>query len=240
MRRAALLASPLREIGEWRKGPIALGPDASLLNHSKGSTFPTGRAYECGAIVSRQFDPHDPPDDLSAWLTTAFRFYDDVLGLESNYIESAVPPVSEIEWKEQIHAGITGAKAERFVLTEWFQTVHPEWGAPVDKTNSTGLGYDFEFPNVGLFVEVKGFRGEIGDARLTQREWDRAKQKSEKFILCLVSDLDRKPKVQLIADPYKLLSNNAIRNMRTQITYSISKRHLTSAGPGGDQINTSD
>jgi Domain of unknown function (DUF3883)/MrcB-like, N-terminal domain len=227
-RRAGLLSATLKEKDGWQKGPIKLGTNFSYLHQEKGATHNTGRAYECGAIISKSFNPHNPPDNLSKWLTSAFRFYDELLSLESAYIETSLPPVSEDEWKEQISASVTGGKAERYFLEKWCHNVRPEWGSPVDKTISTGLGYDFEFPQVGLYVEVKGFRGGIEDIRLTKREWDRAKEKGNKFILCLVSNInsDREPKVDLIIDPYRELSSGVSKNMRIQITYSISRRQL--------------
>jgi hypothetical protein len=225
--RASLLGTALKEMDGWRKGPIKLGPSSSYLHQEKGATYPTGRAYECGAIISKPFNPHDPPDNLSKWLTLASRFYDEILGLESAYIATSLPPVSGDEWREQVNASIIGGKAEHYFL-KWCATARSEWRAPVDKTNSTGLGYDFEFPQVGLYVEVKGFRAGIEDIRLTQKEWDRAKEKGDKFILCLISELDKdyEPQVNLIVNPYKQLSNYASKNMRIQITYSISRRAL--------------
>jgi hypothetical protein len=187
--RASFLGTSLKEMDGWRKGPIKLGPSFSYLHQEKGTMHPTGRAYECGAIISKSFNPHNPPDNLSKWLATALQFYDEILSLESEYIATSLPTVSGDEWREQVNASIIGGKAESYFL-EWCSSARAEWGAPVDKTNSTGLGYDFEFPQVRLYVEVKGFRTRIEDIRLTQKEWDRAKEKGDKFILCLISELE--------------------------------------------------
>ena len=150
-----------KKLGDWVKGPITLGANNSYLHLESGAKFDTGRAYECGAIISVQFNPHDPPDDLADLLRVAFQYYDQTLLRESNYIESAMPQVSENEWAEQVNAAIIGRKAEGYVSRSWFHASHPEWGRMVDKTESTGLGYDFQFPDAELFVEVKGFGGEI-------------------------------------------------------------------------------
>jgi hypothetical protein len=224
--RASLLGSLLTENDLWQKGPIQLGPDFSYLHRTKDTTANTGRAYECGAIISTLFNPHDPPDNLSGLLISAFGFYDRVLDMEASYLESALPPVSDSEWNEQVNASITGSKAEFYVSDTWFRAFRSEWGTAINKTNSTGLGYDFEFPEAELFVEVKGFRHEIEDIRLTALEWRRAEEKGDKFILCLVSQLDGKPKVDLIVNPHKLLSQAVVKNLRIQTTYSISKREL--------------
>lgn len=224
--RANLLGSSLKEENDWRKGPIELGPNRSYLHRDKEATFHTARAYECGAIISTPIDPHDPLDNLAELLIHAFGFYDEILASESDYIESALPSMSDTEWNEQINAAITGSKAESYVLETWFSSFHPEWGKPLDKTGSVGLGYDFEFPEADLFVEVKGFRGEVGAVRLTNHEWKRAKEKAANFILCLVSRLDTNPNVDLLYDPYKLLSTAVIKTSRLQTTYTVSKQDL--------------
>lgn len=224
--RANLLGSTLKETNNWQKGPIELGPNRSYLYRDKNISFHTGRAYECGAIISAAIDPHDPPDNLAELLTQGFAFYDEILASESDYLESALPSISGTEWKEQINAAITGSKAESYLLEKWFQKFHPEWGTPIDKTGSVGLGYDFEFPEAELFVEVKGFRGEVDAIRMTSREWNKAKEEGSKFILCLVSKLDKNPNVDLLYDPYRLLSIAAIKTTRLQTTYTISKRDL--------------
>jgi hypothetical protein len=224
--RANLLGSPVKETNNWKKGPIELGPNRSFLHLDSKTTFHTARAYECGAIISTAIDPHDPPDNLPELILQAFAFYDDVLANESDYIESALPLVSGSDWNEQVNAAITGRKAESYVLQGWFSDFHPEWGPPVDKTSSAGLGYDFEFPEAELFVEVKGFRGPVDTIRLTDREWRRAREEADKFVLCLVSRLDKKPHVDLLYDPYKLFSVVAVKKTRLQITYSILKKDL--------------
>lgn len=225
--RAELLSSALKERDDWRKGPIKLGPDGTFLHQERGASRSTGRAYECGAIISKSFDPHNPPDDLSNWLTTAFDFYDEVLNSESTYIESSILPILENEWNEQINASVVGRRAEQFFIEKWCID-HPELGPPIDKTNSTGLGYDVMFPQVGIYIEIKGFRGQIGDVRLTKKEWERAKEKGDKFVLCLISELDsnREPQVAMITNPYNKLLNWASKTTRIQITYSIASRKL--------------
>lgn len=224
--RASLLGSSLKEVNNWQKGPIELGPDRSYLHRDKETTSHAGRAYECGGIMSIPIDPYDPPDNLSQILVEVFQFYDEILATESNYIESALPSISDAEWNEQINAAITGRKAESYVSEIWFPNFRSEWGTPLDKTSSVGLGYDFEFPEAELFVEVKGFRREIDGIRLTSLEWNRAKEKRKSFILCLVSELDKDPQVDLLYDPHDLFSAAAIKRTRLQTTYSISKHDL--------------
>jgi hypothetical protein len=228
--RAANLASSLDVANGWTKGPIVLGEDGASMAEMTGSTRSAGRAYECGAIVSRPFSTNSIPPDLGEWLSAAFEFYDAILSNEDRYIRTIVPTPTDAEWNEWDNAGITGARAETFFL-EWCLENLRDWGPPADKTRSVGLGYDVGFPQVDRMVEVKGFRGPVGSARLTQREWRRAKEAGDRYHLCLVYELDDEhgPRVSLIADPFGRLQGHVIETRRLQITYTASKAGLVSA-----------
>jgi len=77
-----------------------------------------------------------------------------------------------------------------------------------------GFGYDVEFPSRHIYVEVQGCRGNIDDIRLTEKEWYVAENKGERYVLCIVSNLDGKdsPIINLIKNPYRSLSNNISRS----------------------------
>jgi len=232
--RAEILARNLSgyESDGWQKGPITLGPEGSFL-HSETGPESTARAYECGAIISKSFDPHNPPDDLTEWLKTAFGFFDVVYKDEINALKALIPSPSNEEGREQRSAAITGAKAEEFFI-EWAPVHHPEWGAPVSKTDKVGLGYDILFPDVGIKMEVKGCLEGIQNVRVTEMEWVIAEKEKDKYWLAIVSNLDHPEKqVDLIQDPYRKLKGFASEQVRKQVTYTIPRNALQEyAGEG--------
>lgn len=220
--RAAFLGRNLTEQDGWRKGIINLGPHGSKLHMERGSSRSSGRGYECGSIIANQFDPHNPPQNLAEWLGSAFRFYDAIYQEESVYIKTSVPHISGREVHEQANAAITGQKAEAYFV-DWAPSAHPEWGDPVNRTDRVGLGYDVEFPNANLKVEVKGCRGDIETIRLTEREWAVAKTSGSSYLLAIVSNVDTpgRERVTLIPNPYNKFLNNATEHTILQVTYTI-------------------
>lgn len=136
--RAEFLGRNLNEYDGWRKGPLFLGTAGGSLHAASGSDKSAARAYECCSIISKQFNPHDPPNDLTEWLKEAFSFFDEIYRDESEYFHVSIIHQTEKETHEQANAAITGEKAEKFFM-EWAPDHHPEWGAPVSKTNKVGL-----------------------------------------------------------------------------------------------------
>tara|TARA_Y100000814_G_scaffold198270_1_gene145932 strand:- start:138 stop:1259 length:1122 start_codon:yes stop_codon:yes gene_type:complete len=227
-KKAEQLGSRLTNYGSsWVKGPITLGPEGSQIFTTPGADKPAARAYESGSIIAMQFNPNDPPFDLEEQLATVFQFYDQVLSYTSQINAASMIEVSEEEWFEQTNASITGEKAENF-FKSWIKDNHPEWGKPIDKTTSVGLGYDIEFDGSDIKVEVKGCRGNIENLRMTKREWYKAKRLGGVYCLAIVSHLDTKPKVDLIFDPYGLLQNDVAEHQRLQITYVIPHTSIIS------------
>jgi hypothetical protein len=228
--RAESLGAEL-EIGPgWRKGPIELGADASWLHREPGNDRAAGRAYECGAIVSKAFDPRNPPADLATWLGEAFSYFDTIHGREALYLAACLPRQKLPSPRDQAAAAITGRLAEEKFLA-WVVLNRPEWGPPRDVTDRVGLGYDVEFPAADLRVEVKGCRGGLEDIRLTDREWEVARASKSNYILCLVTGLAEpgEPKFAMIVDPFSILRDAAVCQSRLQITYVVPRGVLSAA-----------
>ena len=84
------------------------------------------------------------------------------------------------------NAAITGNKAEDIFENE----VSIEMGYKVKRvTDKVGLGYDFISDDGKTFFEIKGFKDEFGDFRLTETEWEVAKNKKDNYILILISNV---------------------------------------------------
>jgi hypothetical protein len=219
-KKAELLGSRLVDGNGWVKGPINLGPGGSKLSETTGSGKSSARAYEIGSIIARRFNPKNPPYDLEDSLLTLFGFYDTVLEETSLVNESSTHQISEKELFEQTKAAITGDRAEKYFM-DWIRQKHPEFGDPIDKTASVGLGYDIEFAGTSIKIEVKGCRRNIENLRVTEREWDTARRMGSSYYLAIVSQLDTTPKVDLIPDPYSKLQNDADKQKRTQTTFVL-------------------
>lgn len=141
------------------------------------------------------------------------------------YIKTSIPHISDREVHEQANAAITGQKAEAYFM-DWAPSAHPEWGEPINRTDRVGLGFDIEFPNSDLKVEVKGCRGDIGTIRMTEKEWAVAYTSGSSYLLVIVSYLDTpgRERVTLIPNPYSKFQNNATEHTILQVTYTIPSK----------------
>lgn len=233
-RRGRLLIERARFLGKklppglgWERGPVPLGSAGSFLHTRADVELSGGKGYECGAIISKNFDPQYPPPDLDKWIRQAFEYSRSIFEGELQYIVGVAPKTEAREEYDQLASAITGKAAED-LFRKWAVETHPEWGRAVDRTDRVGLGYDFDFPDSLIHVEVKGARGSMEDIRLTDREWSAAEKHGKRYLLCLVTDIDSAtgPQYSLIRDPYSAMGKDAIRCTRTQITYSIKRAVL--------------
>jgi hypothetical protein len=231
--RADFLSSELQLRNGWRRGPIELGAKLTWLHEERGKLHGAGRAYECGSIISKCFDPGDPPVNLEAWLNEAFSYFDEIFEREALYLATSLPREEVPSRVDQAAAAITGRLAEERFLS-WVIENHPEWGTPRDMTDRVGLGFDFEFHESGIRVEVKGSRGKLEDIRLTEREWEVAQSIGKDYVLCLVTSLDSPSgyDVAILADPFSLLKEAVLLQTRLQITYTVSRLELVKALAG--------
>ena len=225
--RSRALGSSLICDSDWVFGPVKLGEGGSYLHKRSGADRASGRGYECGAIISREFDPQVTTRNLGGWLREAFDKFDNILKEEIQYIRTMVPVFHEKEQQQQISAIITGKKAED-LFSSWVTKAHPEWGIQRDLTGFVGFGYDFEFPDSGLKLEIKGCRGEIEDVRLTENEWKAAKSFGDAYVLCIVNNVNTPEKAvfTLIVNPFTALKSSAISQSRLQITYTLPRKAL--------------
>lgn len=102
-------------------------------------------------------------------------------------------------------ASITGDKAEqifRHNSSDFFDFEIK------DLTDDVGYGYDFSCIDNEHFIEVKGFKNEFGNFRMTSREWKTAREMQEKYFLVLVSHINKdynKNNIKVIQNPYNKL-----------------------------------
>ncbi len=121
----------------------------------------------------------------------------------------------------------TGKKAEEYFISYFEANNKPHKGNLVD-TRELGCGYDFEIANGEnkYFIEVKGLSKQSGGILLTDKEWEIAKNTGNNYYIALVSNLEEKPQVEFIKNPYKCLSpkENIIKTI--QVNWSVSAKQL--------------
>ena len=143
--------------------------------------------------------------------------------------EDDLEPNPEAEHLIQKSSAITGKKAEDY-FQEYAAKKLLSWGIPEDRTDKTGFGHDFYFPDNGYMVEVKGSTGQIETVRMTAKEWEAAQQNGNSYWLAIVAQLDKEsfdePEVHMIRDPFTWLKNNAKPRTVKQVYYSISAGDL--------------
>jgi hypothetical protein len=122
----------------------------------------------------------------------------------------------------------TGKAAEDFFIKHFSENKEPIGGELID-CRDFGVGYDFriEAEKGIFFVEVKGLSDFSGGVLFTSKEWIVAKNEGDNYYLCLISNLQERPYLIFIQNPFKKL--NPKKNIYTtiQVSWSISKNELS-------------
>lgn len=91
-------------------------------------------------------------------------------------------------------------------------------------TRSNGCGYDFKL-NVGdliYYIEIKGIFNNDNNIRFTDKEWNCANEKREKYILITIKNLSTKPEPIVIVNPYEKLNAEMKIQQVIQISWITS------------------
>ena len=136
----------------------------------------------------------------------------------------------KIEEKE-IHirknAAITGNKAE--MLFKEFAKEKFKLTIIKDLTDEYGYGYDFlcEDENKNeCYVEIKGCKEGIGSIRMTQNEWNVAREKNDQYILVIVFHIYDNPQFKKYVNPFRLFKNQIELKEIKSVTMHINKEDL--------------
>jgi Domain of unknown function (DUF3883) len=121
----------------------------------------------------------------------------------------------------------TGKAAEEFFLIHYQENKQPKNGILID-CRDFGIGYDFRIETeLGqYFVEVKGLSDLAGGILFTSKEWTVANIEGNHYFLCMVSNLDDKPKIVYIQNPAKRLSPKKNIYTSIQISWSVTQKQL--------------
>lgn len=117
----------------------------------------------------------------------------------------------------------TGLEAELFFINN-FQNFNLFIGGEIEDARLYGDGYDFQVNVKDNFflVEVKGIRESKGKFRLTENEYEKAKEYQNQYIISAVFNLNDIPKIHLIKNPVGSLHFKKIEvTQKTQIEYHL-------------------
>lgn len=110
-----------------------------------------------------------------------------------------ISPVLKSKFKQ---LQITGQEAELFFMNN-YKEVNSFKDGILEDARIFGDGYDFqiEVQKHFLLAEVKGLRTNYGSIRMTQNEFDKAKEYNNDYALVVVSNLSDIPKMSAIFNP---------------------------------------
>lgn len=158
-----------------------------------------------------------------------------ILNLTQDNITNIEPLFNIINPREQdtndrfIARMHTGKDAEEF-----FIKYHHNYKLPIDgvlkDTRDYGCGYDFEIhtSDQKYFIEVKGISDQTGGILFTNKEWQVAKNTGDKYFIVLVSNLNDKPHLDFIQNPFSVLTPKENIVTTIQVNWSVTSKELKS------------
>jgi len=135
-----------------------------------------------------------------------------------NIILAEIEPIIKSQFKQLQQ---TGLEAEIYFLNN-YQTKDIFKSGSIQDTRLFGDGYDFqiELKNQYFLAEVKGVRNNKGNIRLTNKEYIKASEYKDEYILSIVSNLNDIPKITLISNPIRELKFKKNILTTEQITFN--------------------
>lgn len=154
-------------------------------------------------------------------------------GLNKEEIHSLLSVVSEEDKgknKEGVNfssaRGVTGRQAEE-VFREYYAKTKIPINGVIKDTRDDGCGYDFLIKaDKDYYIEVKGISKEIGGILLTKKEWEVAHKAKEQYILAIVSNLNKNPKLDFISNPANKLDTKLSIYSILQVQHTVSAESL--------------
>jgi hypothetical protein len=114
----------------------------------------------------------------------------------------------------------TGKEAEYYFMNN-YQTIGTFVGATLADARLLGDGYDFQLtlPNKYVLAEVKGLKHKNGNIRMTQREYEKAREYRTDYALVVVRNLVESPIFYPVFDPINNLLFEERRLRTEQVSY---------------------
>ena len=116
---------------------------------------------------------------------------------------------------------LTGQEAELYFISN-FEHINSFKGGLIEDARLFGDGYDFQIENKSNFylAEVKGITTDKGAIRMTENEFQKAIEYENDYILVVISNLRKKPKITSIENPVKNLKLKKNIITSKQINYN--------------------
>ncbi|WP_461246762.1 protein NO VEIN domain-containing protein [Treponema sp. R6D11] len=137
-------------------------------------------------------------------MSIAQKFSDNVLdsaniNLQKNESNVKTSPLIQSYFKQMQK---TGREAECYFLNN-YMTIDTFANAKIEDARLFGDGYDFQLslPTQYFLVEVKGLRNDKGNIRLTEKEYNKACEYKNDYVLVIVKNLLEIPKFISIFNP---------------------------------------
>ena len=234
----------LRSTQGFSKEPINLNAKGAL-----------GKGYELGTIINKYYAKNSLPlnnefivdmqymigvyRELKGMLgTNVFKLDNDTILNNSFSIDPEgslpstapqAPGETNRQANERKKASITGDKGEAIFIEN--ASNYWGWENLIDKTDQQGLGYDFLCEDLELYIEVKGCLDDPCAIRLTNKEWELAKEKRDKYVLVIVFQIDDKfetADMLKIEDPYGKFKNDIEEQIVQVKSLHISRNAIRS------------
>ncbi|MBI3815315.1 MAG: DUF3883 domain-containing protein [Nitrospinae bacterium] len=131
-----------------------------------------------------------------------------------------ISPVIKSKFKQ---LQITGQEAELFFMNNYNKVDSFENGI-LEDARIFGDGYDFQIEVQKHFflAEIKGLRTDYGSIRMTQNEFDKAKEYNNDYALVVVCNLSNIPKMSVIFNPTDRISFTEKAINTKQVNYHTS------------------
>ena len=134
--------------------------------------------------------------------------------------ESVIPPILRSKFRQLQE---TGQEAELFFMNNYQQIDFLKNGE-LEDARLFGDGYDFQI-GIGkhfFLAEIKGIRGTKGSIRFTENEHTKAIEFRNNYVLIVVNNLEKSPKMEIIRNPTMKLTFSP-KTLKTQQLFFQSK-----------------
>lgn len=135
-----------------------------------------------------------------------------------------IQPITKSKFKQLQDTGIA---AELFFLNN-YQTIDLLANGEIYDGRTFGDGYDFQINvNNQLFLaEVKGIRRQTGSFRMTNKEYEKAKEYKDNYGLFIVSNLEDMPKISCFLNPIETINLTKKITVKREIMFHSQQLKL--------------
>lgn len=150
-------------------------------------------------------------------LANVVKLYIQDLNIGANITTEIISPSLKSRFKQLQE---TGKEAEFYFMSN-YKTVDRFADGILEDARLWGDGYDFQIQKANdfLLAEVKGIRENHGSIRMTQNEYKKAKEYKSDYLLVIVSNLIRIPKLSIIENPTENLTLISREQKSVQMNY---------------------